>query len=162
MTIIPVSDTKTARKFLDVVDLIYQNDHNWIRPLDQDIEGVFDINKNTFFKHGKCTRWILNNDQGVTIGRVAAFINEKKAHQYEQPTGGMGYFECINDKTAAFLLFDTAKEWLQQNGMAAMDGPINFGENDSFWGLLVEGFTPPSFGMNYNPRYYHDFFQAYG
>jgi hypothetical protein len=162
MTTIPVSDTKTARKFLNVVDLIYQNDHNWIRPLDQDIEGVFDVNKNTFFKHGKCTRWILNDDQGVTIGRVAAFINEKKAYQYEQPTGGMGYFECIDDKTAAFLLFDTAKDWLQQNGMAAMDGPINFGENDSFWGLLVEGFTPPSFGMNYNPSYYHDFFQAYG
>lgn len=162
MTTIPVSDTKTARKFLNVVDLIYQNDHNWIRPLDQDIEGVFDVNKNTFFKHGKCTRWILIDDQGVTIGRVAAFINEKKAYQYEQPTGGMGYFECINDKTAAFLLFDTAKDWLQQNGMAAMDGPINFGENDSFWGLLVEGFTPPSFGMNYNPSYYHDFFQAYG
>jgi len=60
------------------------------------------------------------------------------------------------------MLFDTAKQWLQQNGMQAMDGPINFGENDSFWGLLVEGFTQPSYGMNYNPPYYKAFFEGYG
>jgi hypothetical protein len=43
-----------------------------------------------------------------------------------------------------------------------MDGPINFGENDNFWGLLVEGFMPQSFGMNYNPPYYRKFFEEYG
>ncbi|WP_449435012.1 hypothetical protein [Pedobacter steynii] len=63
----------------------------------------------------------------------------------------MGFFECINDKEAAFKLFDTAKLWLAENGMEAMDGPINFGENDSFWGLLVEGFTPPSFWDELQP-----------
>ncbi len=36
--------------------------------------------------------------------------------------------------------------------MEAMDGPINFGENDKFWGLLIEGFKPPSLGMNYDAR----------
>jgi len=46
--------------------------------------------------------------------------------------------------------------------MEAMDGPINFGENDNFWGLLVEGFTHPSFGMPYNHPYYEQFFRAYG
>jgi hypothetical protein len=74
----------------------------------------------------------------------------------------MGFFECVDDKKAAFLLFDTAKNWLQDNGMFAMDGPINFGENDMFWGLLVEGFVPPSYGMNYNPPYYKAFFEDYG
>jgi hypothetical protein len=43
-----------------------------------------------------------------------------------------------------------------------MDGPVNFGENDNFWGLLVEGFTPPAFGMNYNPTYYKSLMEAYG
>ncbi|RZL30754.1 MAG: GNAT family N-acetyltransferase, partial [Pedobacter sp.] len=50
----------------------------------------------------------------------------------------------------------------QERGMKAMQGPINFGENDSFWGLLVEGFVPPSFGMNYNPPYYQALFEDYG
>lgn len=162
MQIIAVSDSKTKRDFLDVARFLYKDDPNWICPLNAEIEQVFDAAKNPFFQHGKCSRWILKDETGKTIGRVAAFINEKKAYQYEQPTGGMGFFECINDKEAAFLLFDTARNWLQEQGMKAMDGPINFGENDSFWGLLVEGFTPPSYGMNYNHAYYHSFFKDYG
>ncbi len=43
-----------------------------------------------------------------------------------------------------------------------MDVTINFGENDKHWGLLVEGFVPPSLGMNYNPVYYINFFEDYG
>ncbi|ACU03785.1 hypothetical protein [Pedobacter heparinus] len=162
MQITIVSGKRTRKDFLDAARLIYKDDKNWICPLDQDIEQIFDTHKNPFFQHGKCARWILKDNQGNCIGRVAAFINDKKAHQYKQPTGGMGFFECINDKNAAFLLFDTAKTWLQENGMQAMDGPINFGENDSFWGLLVEGFTPPSYGMNYHHPYYHSFFTDYG
>jgi hypothetical protein len=63
----------------------------------------------------------------------------------------MGFFECIDKQEAAFLLFDTCKAWLEKAGMEAMDGPINFGENESYWGLLVEGFDNPSYGMNYHP-----------
>lgn len=162
MQITTVSGKRSRKDFLDAARLIYKNDKNWICPLDQDIEQIFDTHKNPFFQHGKCTRWVLKDDQGNNIGRVAAFINDKKAYQYDQPTGGMGFFECINNKDAAFLLFDTAKSWLQENGMKAMDGPINFGENDSFWGLLVEGFTPPSYGMNYHHPYYQSFFTDYG
>ena len=66
-------------------------------------------------------------------------------------------------KQAAFLLFDTAKEWLSSKGMQAMDGPINFGENDTNWGLLVEGFTQPGFGMGYHKKYYEEhFLKKYG
>jgi hypothetical protein len=162
MQILPVNDAKSRKEFLEVPKILYKNDPNYIAPLDGDIEGIFDLKKNPFFKHGKSTRWVLKDDSGRLIGRVAAFINEKKAFQYDQPTGGMGFFECINDKNAAYTLFDTAKNWLTDQGMKAMDGPINFGENDSFWGLLVEGFTPPSYGMNYNFPYYQAFFEDYG
>jgi len=162
MQVIQVSNNSLKNDFLKTPKILYKEDKNWICPLDSEIENVFDPKKNNFFNHGKCTRWVLKDDSGKLIGRVAAFINEKKAFNYEQPTGGMGFFECIDDEKAAFLLFDTAKAWLIENGMKAMDGPINFGENDSFWGLLVEGFTPPSFGMNYNFPYYEKFFDAYG
>lgn len=162
MKIIPVNDKQTRKDFLDVARIIYKDDKNWICPLDNDIEAVFDPIKNNFFQHGQCTRWVLKDDAGNLIGRVAAFINEEKAYKYEQPTGGMGFFECVDDEKAAFLLFDTAKQWLKDKGMQAMDGPINFGENDNFWGLLVDGFVPPSYGMNYNPPYYKKFFDDYG
>ena len=162
MQILPVSDHNTRKEFLNVARFIYKDDLNWICPLDSDINAIFDPAKNPFHGHGSCARWVLKDNDGQTIGRVAAFINEKKAYQWEQPTGGMGFFECINDEKAAFLLFDTAKNWLKEKGMLAMDGPINFGENDSYWGLLVEGFTQPSYGMNYHMPYYHQFFTNYG
>jgi hypothetical protein len=162
MTITEVKSKADKNAFLDVARELYKNDDVWVCPLDNDIEAVFDPNKNSFHKHGQITRWILRDDVGKLIGRVAAFINEEKAYKTEVPTGGMGFFECINDEKAALLLFDTAKSWLEAKGMKAMDGPINFGENDKFWGLLVEGFTHPSYGMNYNPPYYKTFFDNYG
>jgi len=161
MKIIEVVDKYSKKQFLDVVKTIYKDDKNYIRPLDVVIEEIFDSSKNSYYTHGKATRYILIDNDEV-IGRVAAFINFKKADGFDQPTGGMGFFECIDNEEAAFKLFDAAKKWLEQNDMEAMDGPINFGENDSFWGLLVDGYSEPGFGMQYNPSYYQKFYEAYG
>jgi len=141
---------------------IYKNDPNWIRPLDKDIESVFDPKQNKFFRHGQCSRFLLKDDGGKIIGRVAVFINEKTSKRETQPTGGIGFFECINDQQAADFIFDHCKKWLQERGMEAMDGPINFGERDSWWGLMTEGFSPPLYKMNYNPPYYQQLFENYG
>lgn len=134
----------------------------WIRPLDKDIEFVFDPEQNKFFKNGKAIRWLLKNNEGTVIGRVAAFINERTANKEDQPTGGMGFFECIDDERSANTLFDACKNWLKEEGMEAMDGPINFGERDRWWGLLTEGFSSPLYCMNYNPPYYRKLFEHYG
>lgn len=165
MQIIEVKTPEHIKEFLELPTKIYRNDSKWIRPLDNDIENVFNPEKNKRFQYGVCTRWILKNAESETIGRVAAFIDEETMNKdNDQPTGGMGFFECINDKTAAFKLFDTCKTWLlaQNKGIEAMDGPINFGERDSWWGCLSEGFHEPVYTMNYNPAYYNDFFTAYG
>ncbi len=162
MKIFEVVDKKTRKEFLDTAKIIYKNDPNWVQPLDVQIEEIFDPKTNVFFQNGEATRFILKDDDGNLIGRIAAFINRDKAFGFDQPTGGCGFFECINDKKSAFLLFDTAKEWLEKKGMKAMDGPINFGENDNFWGLLVDGFTQPTIGMQYNPPYYKEIFESYG
>lgn len=162
MFVTSVHDNKTAKAFLDLPRKIYKDDPNWICPPDHDIRSIFNPKRNIFFSHGTCARWILKDDAGGTIGRIAAFINNHKAYAQERPTGGIGFFECINERRAAFALFDTAKQWLAEKGMQVIEGPVNFGENDKYWGLLVEGFKPPSMGMNYNPPYYQEFFEAYG
>lgn len=146
--------------FLQVAVDIYKNDPNWIRPLDKDINEVFDTAKNKFFKRGECTRWILKDASGKNIGRIAAFVN--KQYKQEQPTGGIGFFECCNNQDAADLMLNHCKAWLQERGMEAMDGPINFGEREKWWGLVVEGFYSPLYGMNYNPPYYQQLFENYG
>jgi hypothetical protein len=42
MLILPVIDKKDQKDFLNVALDIYKNDPNWIRPLDKDINDVFD------------------------------------------------------------------------------------------------------------------------
>jgi hypothetical protein len=164
MKIVEVTTPADIQEFISLPVRLYKSTPQWIRPLDKDIESVFDKEKNKTFRHGKSIRWLLKDDAGKTIGRVAAFVDEKIAKKgNDQPTGGMGFFECVNDKTAAFALFDQCKKWLQDNGMEAMDGPINFGSRDRWWGLLIDGFDrEPNYQCNYNFAYYKDFFEAYG
>ena len=80
----------------------------------------------------------------------------------DQPTGACGFFECIDDQEAANLLFNAAKDWLKAQDIEAMDGPINFGETDKYWGLLVGGFTQPSYNVAYHRPYYQSLFESYG
>lgn len=162
MTIREVSSEKDKEDFLLFPLKIYRDDPNWIRPLDKDIKEVFDEKKNKYFRHGRCTRFLLFDHKGETIGRIAAFINDRTSKKEKQPTGGVGFFECIDEQAAADMLFNTAKEWLAQRGMEAMDGPINFGERDGWWGLLVDGFERVPYKMNYNPPYYRKLFEQYG
>jgi hypothetical protein len=158
-----VTNKNTAQQFLQVAVLLYKNDPNWIQPLDKDINEVFDKGKNKAFRFGEAVRWILKDEKGNLIGRIAAFINKKYKNKGDDvPVGGIGFFECINSSNAATMLLDTAKNWLQQQGMEAMDGPINFGERDTWWGMVTQGFDPPLYRMNYNPRYYVTLFENYG
>ncbi|HPA23429.1 MAG TPA: hypothetical protein PLU18_09300, partial [Ferruginibacter sp.] len=145
----------TSKLFINVAVQLYQKDANWIRPLDKDINDIFDDKKNKAFRFGSLQRWVLQDNSGKLLGRIAAFVNSKyKNKGDEMPVGGMGFFECTNNQDAANLLLDTAKKWLQDKGMQAMDGPINFGERDKWWGLVTSGFQEPLYCMNYNPPYY--------
>ncbi len=163
MNLKEVTTAALAKEFIQVNITINKGNSNYIRPLDKDINEVFDENKNKAFRHGKCIRWILQDDAGNLIGRIAAFTNSKYKNKGDDvPVGGIGFFDCINDQSAANFLFDTAKQWLVQEGMQAMDGPINFGERDRWWGLVVEGFQEPMYCMNYNYPYYKQLFENYG
>jgi hypothetical protein len=163
MQITPVSTPQDINAFFKLPLSIYKNDPNWIQPLDKDVQDVFDEKKNKSFRHGKIQRWILKDNANTCIGRIAAFTNTKYKNKADDiAVGCMGFFECINDQSAANLLFDTAKEWLQHEGMQAMDGPINFGERDKWWGLVTKGFMEPLYGMNYNLPYYVTLFEQYG
>lgn len=160
VTIRKVSTPKDRRDFLEFPAELYREDPAYIRPFDRDVEAIFDPQKNSAFRQGECERFLFVNNQGTIAGRVAVFVNA--SYEGDDPIGGFGFFDCINDQTVANVIFDHCKGWLQERGMRAMDGPINFGERDKFWGLLIEGFTRPLYNMNYNAPYYRNLFENYG
>jgi len=106
-----VTDKAGRKAFHEVARQLYKHDQFWVCPLQSEIEGIFDPGDNSLFKDGDAVRWVLRDDAGKLIGRVAAFYNHDKASKNDQPTGGMGFFECINDRDAAFMLFDACKTW---------------------------------------------------
>jgi len=108
---------------------------NWIRPLDKDVLSVLDKDRI------RLSAWIMHSLaaegwERSGLGRVAAFVWKRTGEQRQWSADGWdGFFECIQDKSAAFMLFDRCKEWLQAQSMEAMDGPINFGSKDRWWGF---------------------------
>lgn len=163
MQLLPVVSNRDRKHFMRLPVRLYKGEKNWIRPIDKEIEGVFDPSKNKSFKQGECQRWILKSDNKV-IGRIAAFVISKKSNTEEKKlAGGVGFFECINDQKAANILFEAGKNWLEKRGATYMDGPINFGRRDRWWGLLTKGFElEPNYQCNYNFPYYKDLFENYG
>jgi hypothetical protein len=164
MRAVKVQDKSTINTFHKVPDVIYANDDNYIAHIRQDIEKIFDTKKNKLYREGGVSeRWVFYNDEGALIGRVAAFVNPRTANENDQPTGGMGFFESIDDQETANFIIDTAKNYLTEQGMEAMDGPVNFGERNQFWGCLTKNFTDAnSYAMNYNPPYYPKLLEKYG
>tara|TARA_B110000438_G_scaffold36042_1_gene35810 strand:+ start:36241 stop:37413 length:1173 start_codon:yes stop_codon:yes gene_type:complete len=162
MKVTIVTNLKDEKEFIEVPLKIYQNDKNWIRPLDKDIKSVFNLKKNKAFRQGEAIRWLITKNN-ITIGRIAAFYNKKKSTKDKLFVGGCGFFECINDQKVANRLFNTAKKWLREKGCESMDGPINFGERDKWWGCLIKGFNiEPNYLQNYGKDYYKKLFENYG
>ena len=157
-----VISSHDAKEWLHLDRKIYRDAPNWVCPLDGDIEKVFNPKRNHLFENGEAIRWIAIDDKGEAVGRIAAFYNREQA-QVSDNMGCCGFFESIDNQEVANLLFDAAREWLSERGMEGMDGPVNFGSRDSWWGLLVEGFEyQPLYGNPYHLPYYKALFENYG
>lgn len=162
-----LKEVKTAsdeKVWLHVDRPIYKGNPMWVCPLDNDISRVFDPQVNKKFNNGEAIRWTaFDSATGEAVGRIAAFYENNASEDYEQPTGGCGFFESIDNQEVANLLFDACRDWLASKGMEAMDGPINFGSRDAWWGLLVDGYQyQPLYTNPYHLPYYKELFENYG
>lgn len=146
------------RQFHQVLATIYAGNPQYIYPLESDIEGIFS-SKNAAFSPSNYQLWVVLNDKNQALGRIAAFIDAERNKELSLPVGGLGFFEAIDEDQVAHLLLETAEDWLRARGMQAVDGPINFGERDKFWGLLTQGWYRPIYQETYNPPYYQRFFE---
>ena len=131
MDIIKVINKTQIEQFHNVVYTIYKEDKNWIPHIKQDVEAVFNPNRNSYHKRGEIERFILKKEN-KTIGRIAVFYTKKEETKINK-TGGIGFFECINNQKGANLLFETAVNWLKERNIEYMDGPVNFGEKEKYW-----------------------------
>lgn len=101
--------------------------------------------------------------RGRTVGHVTAFLSPSLRDDYEQPVGGIGFFECEKDYAVAHDLLQAALGWLREEaGVTRIWGPIHF---DIWHGyrFKTDGFRALSFDREPdNPAYYPIFFERSG
>jgi hypothetical protein len=156
-----LTEVTDFKHFHAVLNEVYRGNDQYIFPLRGDIEDVLS-DKNKVCDGTNLKLWVVLEEGKRPVGRIAAFIDRERNEDMDLPVGGIGYFESIEVDAVAELLFDAAEGWLKQEGMHAVDGPINFGERDKFWGLLVRGWYRPIYQETYNPPYYQRMFEDRG
>ncbi|QEG38866.1 polysaccharide deacetylase family protein [Roseimaritima ulvae] len=150
----PVATRADRGAFLKVLKELYKGDPNWVPPLWSHQKELVGFKKHPFYDDADCQAFLVARD-GKVVGRVLALVNHGHNRRYDEKRGFFGFFECADDQEAATLLFDTASQWLVEQGMTAVRGPANPSLNYEC-GTLVEGFdTPPTFMITYNSPY-HD------
>jgi len=157
-----VETSQHIRKFHDLPHRLYQGYPNWAPPFEFEVEAVFDAKKNIYFNYGECQRYLVLERDRV-CGRFAVMHTKDKQNSEDRSSGGIGFIEMENDPSIFNQMLAFSKEWLSHRGINRMQGPVNFGSNDTFWGLLVQNFEePPIYGMWYHPPYYKELIEATG
>ena len=104
----------------------------------------------------------LVSRDGKVVGRILAIVNHGHNRRYDELRGFFGFYECADDEPASTLLFETACQWLREQGMQSVRGPANPSLNYEC-GTLVDGFdSPPTFMITYNPPYHDKLITAAG
>ncbi|MCF7921134.1 MAG: hypothetical protein K9M55_00385 [Candidatus Marinimicrobia bacterium] len=160
MNICPVTSRRDLLEFIEFPYELYRHDAVWVPPLRSEQRKQFDAKTNPFLDH--CDwRLFLLKDQGKTMGRVAAFVDNIAVDFWQERIGHFGYFECLPDKAAAALLLEAARNWLKEQRCTMMRGPWSFVAQEI--GMVVEGFEPsPVLMAPYNPPHYQDFMTDFG
>lgn len=158
-----IIDKKGVELFHSFQADLYKNTPAWIPPFRFEIENIFDQTKNSFFRTGECERFLMFNDSDRPVARFALMNQPERDTVLDPKMGGLGFLELVNDQAVMDAVIAFASKWHQNRGYSAFRGPINFGENDNFWGLLVENFDEePIYGMHYHHAYYKDLIEASG
>ncbi len=150
-----ITDKSEKKQFLDFPYSHYSDDKYWIPPLKLEQKKLLDTKKNPFFNNAEIALFLaFHNDKPA--GRIAAIIDHRYNEYHNEKTGFFGFFEVINNRETASLLFRVAEDWLKDKGMNRVLGPANPSMMDPA-GILIEGFDKyPAIMMPYNKEYYKD------
>jgi len=165
ITITPVSGKKGRAQFVDLGRAFASRVENSVPQLRGEQLELIDPAKNPFFGHAHAQLFIAYHG-GQPVGRISAHIDElaltmPSSQGFGPGVGFFGYFDAKTESVAKALL-KTAEEWLLQEGMERVLGPISM----SIWeepGLLVKGQDhPPMIMMGHHPAHYAAWIEAAG
>jgi GNAT superfamily N-acetyltransferase len=142
LTIRPIDSKADRKTFVDLPFRLYKNDPNWVPPLKDEALGLITPAKNGWFSHAKAQLFLAEQD-GRVVGRISAHIDTLALTMpadkgFGPGCGQFGLFDAENEEIGKALIA-TAEQWLRDQGMTRVIGPISM----SIWeepGLLIEGY----------------------
>ncbi|QZT36808.1 GNAT family N-acetyltransferase [Halosquirtibacter xylanolyticus] len=158
ITIKEVESKKEMKQFVKFFTKLYYDNKFVAFPLHFDeMKTLGEDNPALRFCQLKC--WLAFKE-GEIVGRIAAIINSKEQKATQINIGRFGLFDFIDDKSVSSALMKKATEWLKENGVATVHGPMGFTDMDR-QGLLIEGYEcPGTMATNYNFNYYQTHIEA--
>lgn len=165
IVIAPVKGKKGRAEFVDLGRQFALREPHYVPQLRAEQLELVDPDKNPFFGHATVELFIAFSD-GRPVGRISAHIDhlalELPREQGMGPgTGMFGYFDA-EDEEIAHALLSKGSQWLRNEGMNRMLGPISL----SIWeepGLLVRGQDhSPMIMMGHHPAHYGRWMESFG
>ena len=152
---------KDLAAFVDFPHILFEGDKNYVPELHIAQRDLLTPGKHPFHNHSKL-QCFLAYKNGKIVGRIAAILNNNHNDFTKRKDGFFGFFDLYNDSEVAEKLITEAKNWLLNEGVNTIIGPVNPSTNEPT-GLLIDGFdSPPVAMMTYNKPYYQSLLEANG
>lgn len=157
-----VDNAERLNDFVELPFKLYEGDEAWVPPIISDFKKYIKGNNNYLREAGPNTKIVAYKENQV-VGRLLIGINEELNRIKGFKEGYISLFECIEDYDIAYSMLEYAEDWLHNNGIEYIKGPLSLPGGDDHRGLLIDNFQDPTLIMNtYNKKYYNDFFVEYG
>jgi ribosomal protein S18 acetylase RimI-like enzyme len=143
ITIKEVITRKGLRDFIYLPEKVHRDEPDWLPPIYMDEWELFDRKKNKSFSYADAILLLAYRD-GKPVGRIMGLINKRYNHINNENHGRFCFMECYNDREVFHALISNVEEWIRQNGMTRIVGPLGFSDKDP-QGFQIEGFEYPQF-----------------
>lgn len=159
--IVTVETKKQLREFVSFPTRLYKD--VWQAVPDLYSEEMAYMTPKTNPAYDYCeTKLFLAVENGRTVGRIAAILNNKYNEKTGEKRMRFSRFDVEDNAEAAAGLLGAVEDFAREKGMERVHGPIGFSDLDK-QGMLVEGYELPDTSITlYNHPYYNTFMDQNG
>jgi len=155
LRVVPVSSAADLDAFIRLPYRLHKDEETWVPPLLMERRDLLNPKKNPFLRRANVQHWIARRGDSA-VGRISASIDPLVDAVRGPGEGHFGMVEAEDDPDVFAALFDTAENWLREQGAVTSIGPFNLSINEEI-GVLVDGRDePPMLMMGHDEPFVAD------
>ena len=143
-----VVSRKDLHEFIFLPEKIHKNEPEWLPPIYMDEKLLFNKKKNKSFQYADAILLLAHKEKKL-VGRIMGIINKRYNTINNEYHGRFCFMDCYNDQEVFHALIKKVEEWVMENGMKKIVGPLGFSDKDP-QGFQTEGFEYPMFMTSAN------------